>query len=77
MAEAVCFARDLVNEPGGSLTPSRFADLAVEMAEREGLEITVLDLGAIREAELGGLLGVSRGVGAAASVCGDRLCPGA
>ena len=31
------------------------------MAEREGLEITVLDLDAIREAELGGLLGVNRG----------------
>ena len=61
VAEAVCFARDLVNEPGGSLTPSRFADLAVEMAEREGLAVTVLDLDAIREAELGGLLGVSRG----------------
>ena len=61
VAEAVCFARDLVNEPGGSLTPARFAELAVEMAEREGLEITVLDLEAIREAELGGLLGVNRG----------------
>jgi len=61
VAEAVCFARDLINEPGGSLTPSRFAEIAVEMADREGLEITVLDLEGIREAELGGLLGVSRG----------------
>ncbi|MCY4272088.1 MAG: leucyl aminopeptidase [bacterium] len=61
VAEAVCFARDLINEPGGSLTPARFADRAEEMAEREGLEITVLDLEAIREAELGGLLGVNRG----------------
>ncbi len=61
VAEAVCFVRDLVNEPGGSLTPIRFAELAEEMAEREGLEITVLDLDAIREAELGGLLGVNRG----------------
>ena len=61
VAEAVCFARDLVNEPGGSLTPARFAELAEEMAEREGLEITVLDSEAIREAEMGGLLGVNRG----------------
>ena len=61
VAEAVCFVRDLVNEPGGSLTPIRFAELAEEMAEREGLEITVLDLDAIHEAELGGLLGVNRG----------------
>ncbi|MCY3636242.1 MAG: leucyl aminopeptidase [bacterium] len=61
IGEAVCFARDLVNEPGGSLTPTRFAEIAAEMAEREGLEVSVLDLDAIREAELGGLLGVNRG----------------
>ncbi len=61
VAEAVSFARDLVNEPGGSLTPTRFAEIAVEVAEREGLEVSVLDLDGIREAELGGLLGVSRG----------------
>ncbi len=61
VGEAVCFARDLVNEPGGSLTPPRFAEIAEEMAEREGLEISVLGLDAIREAEMGGLLGVNRG----------------
>ena len=61
VAEAVCFARDLVNEPGGSLTPTRFAEIAEEMAEQEGLEVSVLDLDGIREAELGGLLGVNRG----------------
>ncbi|MDE0217520.1 MAG: hypothetical protein OXN79_13240, partial [bacterium] len=61
VGEAVCFARDLVNEPGGSLTPTRFAEIAAEMAEREGLAISVLDLDAIREAEMGGLLGVNRG----------------
>ncbi|WP_419919853.1 leucyl aminopeptidase [Candidatus Poriferisocius sp.] len=61
VAEAVCFARDLVNEPGGSLTPARFAGIAQEVAEREGLEVSVLDLDGIREAGLGGLLGVNRG----------------
>ena len=61
VGKAVCFARDLVNEPGGSLTPKRFAEIAEQMAEREGLEISVLDLDAIREAEMGGLLGVNRG----------------
>ena len=61
VAEAVCFARDLVNEPGGSLTPTRFAEIAEEMAEQEGLEVSVLDLDGIRKAELGGLLGVNRG----------------
>ncbi len=61
VAEAVCFARDLVNEPGGSLTPVKFAQVAVKVAEREGLEATVLDLKAIRKAKMGGLLGVNRG----------------
>lgn len=61
IAEAVSWTRDLVNEPGGTLTPQALADAAVEMAEREGLDITVLDETAIAEARLGGLLGVNRG----------------
>ncbi len=61
VAEAVCLARDLVNEPGGSLTPIKFAKIASEVAEREGLGVTVLDLKAIRKAKMGGLLGVNRG----------------
>ena len=32
IAEAVCLARDLVNEPGGELTPTAFADRAAELA---------------------------------------------
>ena len=61
ISEAVGWARDLVNEPGGTLTPKALADAAVEMADREGLDITVLDETAIVEARLGGLLGVNRG----------------
>lgn len=61
LAEAVCWARDLGNTPGGTLTPEELAAAAVEMAEREGLEAHVLDHDAIVEARLGGLLGVNRG----------------
>jgi leucyl aminopeptidase len=61
IAEAVCLTRDLVNEPGGSLTPLVFAEAATEVAEREGLRLSVLDEAAIREERLGGLLGVNRG----------------
>jgi leucyl aminopeptidase len=61
VSDAVALARDLVNEPGGSLTPSALAEIAVEIAEREGLQITVLDEEGIREAGLGGVLGVNRG----------------
>jgi leucyl aminopeptidase len=61
VADAVCFARDLVNTPGGTLTPQVFADLAQERALAAGLEVEVLDADAIAEAELGGLLAVNRG----------------
>jgi leucyl aminopeptidase len=61
IADAVCLARDLVNEPGGTLTPRALAQAAVELAERENLRISVLDEVDIEAAGLGGLLGVNRG----------------
>ena len=41
VAAAVAMARDLVNEPAGALTPQRLAEVAAEVAEREGLDLTV------------------------------------
>jgi leucyl aminopeptidase len=61
IAEAVCWARDLVNEPGGTLTPAEFAKAAAAMAKRAGLKVTVHDEAAIKRLKLGGLLGVNRG----------------
>jgi leucyl aminopeptidase len=61
IAHATCFARDLVNEPGGSLTPQRFADIAAEQGARCGFRTTVWDEQTIRENRLGGVLGVNRG----------------
>ncbi len=61
LAAAVCLARDLVNEPGGEMTPTVFAEAAREVAEREGLSIVVLDEEGIVARRLGGLLGVNRG----------------
>jgi len=58
---AVAMARDLVNEPGGSLTPVKLAGIASRMAKREGLKIKVMDLAAIKKAKFGGVLGVNRG----------------
>jgi leucyl aminopeptidase len=60
-AEAVCFARDLVNEPGGSLTPTVFAERAAERATEAGLTAEILDHEAIVEAGLGGILAVNQG----------------
>ena len=61
IADGVILARDLVNTPGGDLTPRMLAEAAVEIAEREGLQVSVLDEDGIVEAGLGGLLGVNRG----------------
>jgi leucyl aminopeptidase len=61
VADAVCLARDLVNEPGGELTPPALADRCSQVAEAVGLGIRVLDERAIVEAGLTGLLAVNRG----------------
>jgi len=57
----VSLARDLVNEPGGSLTPPVFANKVRRMARSVGLTVKVLDEAGIKRARLGGLLGVNRG----------------
>jgi leucyl aminopeptidase len=59
--EAVWLARDLVNEPAGSLSPSDLADRAQAMAERVGLEVEVIDEVEAANLGLGGLLGVAQG----------------
>jgi leucyl aminopeptidase len=61
VAEGVMLARDLVNTPGGELTPSLLAEAATEIAASENLKITVLKAKDIERAGLGGLLGVNRG----------------
>jgi leucyl aminopeptidase len=61
IADAVNQARDFVNEPGGTLTPERFANEAKRIARQPGLTIKVLGLAEIKKAKLGGLLGVNRG----------------
>ena len=59
--EGVCLARDLVNEPAGSLSPSDLADRASEMAERVGLAVEIVDEVEAANLGLGGLLGVAQG----------------
>ncbi len=61
IAGAVTLARDLVNEPAKAMTPRRLAETAAEVAEAEGLAITVLDEAAIEAERLGGLAGVAAG----------------
>jgi len=61
IAEAVCLARDLVNEPASTLTPAALAGRAREVAEREGLEIEVLDETALAELGANAILAVGGG----------------
>jgi leucyl aminopeptidase len=61
VTEAVCWARDLANEPGGSLTPTELAKRAAAMGEECGVDVAVWDEKEIRKQRLGGLLGVNRG----------------
>jgi leucyl aminopeptidase len=61
LASAVALARDLVNEPPGSLTPTRMAEIATRLAARAGLEVRVYDAAEIDAERLGGLAGVARG----------------
>jgi leucyl aminopeptidase len=61
VSEAVTWARDLENEPGGSLTPTELAKRAAAEGKRAGFEVTVWGEKEIRAERLGGLLGVNRG----------------
>lgn len=60
-AEAVCLARDLINEPAAAMTPQRLASVAMEAGESGGLDVEVWDEERIEAEGLGGLLGVSLG----------------
>lgn len=61
LAAATCWAREVVNEPGGTLTPTEFARRVKGLASEKKLKYSVMDLAAIKKAKLGGLLGVNRG----------------
>jgi leucyl aminopeptidase len=62
VGEAVCLARDLVNEPPSAMTPSVLARIAgEEVATRRGVTLEIWDRARIEAERLGGLLGVARG----------------
>jgi leucyl aminopeptidase len=61
IAASVNWARDLVNEPAGELTPKRLAAEAVAMARAHGLRSEVRGPAEIRRLGMGMLLGVSQG----------------
>ncbi len=60
LAEAVCFARDLINLPSNYATPSYLASQAQKLAKGK-LKCKVLGPRSIRKLGMGGLMGVSQG----------------
>jgi leucyl aminopeptidase len=61
IAEATNWARNLVNEPAGVLTPARLADEARKAAETSGLKISVGGRKQIQKLKMGMFLGVAQG----------------
>jgi len=61
MAEAANLARDLVNEPANYMTPTHMAEAARKLAEKHGLEVSILEREQMAELGMGALLGVAKG----------------
>ncbi|MGI9599044.1 MAG: leucyl aminopeptidase [Acidimicrobiales bacterium] len=61
VVDAVELARDLGNEPGGSLTPEAFVTRARRAASGTGVRVSVWDQAKIEREKLGGLLAVNQG----------------
>ncbi len=61
VGEAVCIARDLINEPPNELYPEKLADAAVAMCKSRGLQVTVLDRPALEKKGMKLIIAVGRG----------------
>lgn len=61
LAESTNIARDLANEPGNAMTPTRLSEFARAIAEKNGLEFYVIDRAKAKELGMGSFLGVAQG----------------
>jgi leucyl aminopeptidase len=61
IATAACHARDLVNEPAGTLTPTALANRARALSRKYGFKCTVMNLDRIKKLKMGAFLGVAQG----------------
>lgn len=60
-ADAVCMARDLVNQPSNHLTPHHLAEVSQAIALKEGMKCTVLEKEEMDRLKMGAFLGVASG----------------
>jgi len=61
IADATNLARDLANEPGNTVTPTRLAEIARDIAVKQNLEFYVIDRAKAKELGMGAFLGVAQG----------------
>jgi leucyl aminopeptidase len=61
VAQAVTWARDLVNEPAEAKSPEAVAAQAKRLAAANGLKVQVLSGAQLEKARLGGVIGVGKG----------------
>ncbi len=61
LAEATCFARDLINEPAAVVTPAHLGKVAQSMKKEFGLRVRVLGLQDLKKLGMGAILGVGQG----------------
>ncbi|MBI3321361.1 MAG: leucyl aminopeptidase [Candidatus Omnitrophica bacterium] len=61
IAEAVSFARDLINGPSNLVTPTYLADAARAIAKRFRLACTVMPFAQLKRLGFGGIVGVAQG----------------
>ena len=61
VAEGVSLTRDMVNSPPNVMTPTRMAEIAMQIASVEGLDCAVLERHDMEELGMGSFLGVAQG----------------
>ena len=61
IGEAVNLARDMGNEPANIMTPTRMAEIALDVTRGTSMELTVLDRSDIEEMGMGSFAGVAQG----------------
>lgn len=61
IAQATNLARDLTNEPGNAVTPTRLAQVAKEIAKKYGLEFDMIDRDKAKKLGMGAFLAVAQG----------------
>jgi leucyl aminopeptidase len=61
VADAVSWARDIVNQPAAVKSPVAFAAAAKKRCAGAGVTVTILDVAEMKKERLGGVLGVGQG----------------